>query len=294
MALKHSKFRNPGVLFELLVRQTTADLLQNKDSRAVKILKKYFTESELAREYSLYNSFITTEKLNESKAELFINTIVEQYKKLDYEKLKKEKYNLIREIKSNYDLDNFFKAKIDNYKSYASIYIVLESQNNKTNVNQVLSSKITMLEHICGEEVKDKPASTQILEEFMKQDKEIRLLAYKILVEKFNKKYVGLSQDQKNVLKEYINNISDTKNLKVYLNKRLTEIKSTLFEMSKSVEDQVTAIKLKEVVKFIKPIHENETIKDETVSTLLQYYDLINEIKSVESKWITFNQISED
>lgn len=283
MALKHSKFRNPGVLFELLVRQTTADLLQNKDSKAVKILKKYFTETELSREYSLYNSFITTEKLNESKAELFINTIVEQYKKLDYEKLKKEKYNLIREIKSNYDLDNFFKAKIDNYKSYASIYIVLESQNNKTNVNQVLSSKITMLEHICGEEVKEKPASAQILEEFMKQDKEIRLLAYKILVEKFNKKYVGLSQDQKNVLKEYINNISDTKNLKVYLNKRLTEIKSTLVEMSNSVKDQVTAIKLKEVVKFIKPIHENETIKDETVSTLLQYYDLINEIKNVET-----------
>jgi len=284
MALKHSKFRNPGVLFELLVRQTTADLLQNKDSRAVKILKKYFTETELAKEYSLYNSFITTEKLNESKAELFINTIVEQYKKLDYEKLKKEKYNLIREIKNNYDLDNFFKAKIDNYKSYASIYIVLESQNNKSNVNQILSSKITMLEHICGEEVKEKPASTQILEEFMKQDKEIRLLAYKILVEKFNKKYVGLSQQQKDVLKEYINNISDTKNLKIYLNKRLTEIKSTLVDLSKSVEDQVTSIKLKEVVKFIKPIHENETIKDETVSTLLQYYDLINEIKSVESK----------
>lgn len=284
MALKHSKFRNPGVLFELLVRQTTADLLQNKDSRAVKILKKYFTETELAKEYSLYNSFINTEKLNESKAELFINTIVEQYKKLDYEKLKKEKYNLIREIKNNYDLDNFFKAKIDNYKSYASIYIVLESQNNKSNVNQILSSKITMLEHICGEEVKEKPASTQILEEFMKQDKEIRLLAYKILVEKFNKKYVGLSQQQKDVLKEYINNISDTKNLKIYLNKRLTEIKSTLVDLSKSVEDQVTSIKLKEVVKFIKPIHENETIKDETVSTLLQYYDLINEIKSVESK----------
>jgi hypothetical protein len=283
MGLKHSKFRNTGVLFELLVRQTTADLLQNKDSKAVKILKKYFTETELSREYSLYNSFITTEKLNESKAELFINTIVEQYKKLNYEKLKKEKYNLIREIKSNYDLDNFFKAKIDNYKSYASIYIVLESQNNKTNVNQVLSSKITMLEHICGEEVKEKPASAQILEEFMKQDKEIRLLSYKILVEKFNKKYVGLSQDQKDVLKEYINNISDTKNLKVYLNKRLTEIKSTLVEMSNSVKDQVTSIKLKEVVKFIKPIHENETIKDETVSTLLQYYDLINEIKNVET-----------
>ena len=284
MALKHSKFRNPGILFELLVRQTTADLLQNKDSRAVKILKKYFTGTELGKEYNLYNAFINTEKLNESKAEIFMNTLIEEYKKLDYQKLQREKYNLIREIKNSYDLDNFFKAKIDNYKPYASIYIVLESQNNKSNVNQIVESKITMLEHICGEEVKDKPASAKILEEFMSQDKEIRLLAYKILVEKFNQKYVGLSQEQKDVLKEYINNISDTKNLKIYLNKRLTEIKTTLVDLSKSVEDQVTSIKLKEVVKLIKPIHENESIKDETVSTLLQYYDLINEIKKVDAK----------
>jgi hypothetical protein len=139
-----------------------------------------------------------------------------------------------------------------------------------------------MLEHISKTNVKEKSTSTTIMEEFMNEDKEIRLLAYKILVEKFNKKYVGLSKDQKDVLKEYINNISDTKNLKIYLNKRLTEIKKQLLEMSTTVKDQVTAIKLKEVVKFIKPIHENEAIKDETVSTLLQYYDLINEIKSVD------------
>jgi hypothetical protein len=139
-----------------------------------------------------------------------------------------------------------------------------------------------MLEHICQSNEKEKSTSTTIMEEFMNQDKEIRLLAYKILVEKFNKKYVGLSKDQKDVLKEYINNISDTKNLKIYLNKRLTEIKKQLLEMSTTIKDQVTAIKLKEVVKFIKPIHENEAIKDETVSTLLQYYDLINEIKSLD------------
>lgn len=282
MALKHSKFRNSGILFELLVRQTTADLLENKDSKSVKILKKYFTNTELAKEYSLYNSFINSPTLTTSKAEMFIQTLVEEYKKLDYEKLKKEKYNLIREIKNSYDLDNFFKAKIDNYKPYASIYIVLESQNIKGNLNQVVTSKVNMLEHVCQSNVKEKSASTVIMEEFMNEDKEIRLLAYKILVEKFNKKYVGLSKDQKDVLKEYINNISDTKNLKIYLNKRLIEIKKQLIEMSTTVKDQVTAIKLKEVVKFIKPIHENEAIKDETVSTLLQYYDLINEIKSVD------------
>ena len=283
MALKHSKFRNTGILFELLVRQTTTDLLENKDSKAVKILKKYFTNTELGKEYALYNSFINCKPLNETKAELFISTLIQEYNKLDIEKLKRLKYNLIKEIKKSYDLDNFFKAKIDNYKPYASIYLVLESQHNKdSNTTQVLSSKINMLEHICGESVKDKPASAQILQEFMEQDKEIRLLAYRILVEKFNKKYVGMSQEQKDILKEYINNISDTKNLKIYLNERLSIIKTELTNLSESVDDQVTSIKLKEVVKFIKPIKENESIKDDTVATLLQYYDLINEIKKVQ------------
>jgi hypothetical protein len=283
MALKHSKFRNTGILFELLVRQTTTDLLENKDSKAVKILKKYFTNTELSKEYALYNSFINCKPLNETKAELFISTLIQEYNKLDIEKLKRLKYNLIKEIKKSYDLDNFFKAKIDNYKPYASIYLVLESQHNKdSNTTQVLSSKINMLEHICGESVKDKPASAQILQEFMEQDKEIRLLAYRILVEKFNKKYVGMSQEQKDILKEYINNISDTKNLKIYLNERLNIIKKELINLSESVDDQVTSIKLKEVVKFIKPIKENESIKDDTVATLLQYYDLINEIKKVQ------------
>lgn len=279
---QHSKFRNTGILFELLVRQTTADLVQNKDSKAVSIIKKYYTNTELAKEYAIYDSFIRSKKINESKAEMFIATAIEEFKKLNYEKLQKLKYNLIKEIKSNYDLDNFFKAKIDNYKAYASIYVVLESQYAKnSNIHQVLSSKITMLEHMCGESVIEKPASAAIMEEFMSQDKEVRLLAYKILVEKFNKKYRNLTEEQKSVLKEYINNVSDTKNLKLYLNERLTTVKKELISLSETIEDQVTSIKIKEVVKLIKPLKENETIKDEIVTSLLQYYDLIRELKRV-------------
>ena len=124
MAIKHSKYRNTGILFELLVRQTTADLLSNQDSKAVKILKKHFTNTDLGKEYRLYSAFITSPKLSEAKAEILISTILEQYKKLDHEKLSKLKYNLIKEIKRNYELDEFFKAKIDNYKPYASIYTI--------------------------------------------------------------------------------------------------------------------------------------------------------------------------
>jgi len=280
MALKHSKYRNTGILFELLVRQTTSDLINNQDSKAVKILKKYFTNTELGKEYSLYSTFASSPKLSEAKAEILISTIMEQYRKLDFEKINKLKYNLIKEIKNNYELDNFFKAKVDNYKPFASIYTIFESQHAKSvDTKQVILNKITLLEHLTEKSLDDTKAPKSLVMEFMKEDKEIRLLAYKILVEKFNNKYKDMSERQKDILKEYINNVSDTKNLKDYLNVQLDTIKTELNELKESTQDQVVKIKLEEVLKFIKPIKENQSIKDETITGILQYCDLIDELK---------------
>ena len=281
MALKHSKYRNTGILFELLVRQTTSDLINNQDSKAVKILKKYFTNTELGKEYSLYGTFASSPKVSEAKAEILISTIMEQYKKLDFEKINKLKYNLIKEIKNNYELDNFFKAKIENYKPFASIYTIFESQYAKSvDTKQVILNKITLLEHLTEKSLDDTKAPKSLIKEFMKEDKEIRLLAYKILVEKFNNKYQDMSERQKDILKEYINNVSDTKNLKDYLNIQLDTIKTELTKLKESTQDQVVKIKLEEVLKFIKPIKENQSIKDETITGILQYCDLIDELKT--------------
>lgn len=280
MAIKHSKYRNTGILFELLVRQTTSDLINNQDSKAVKILKRYFTNTELGKEYSLYSTFASSPALSEAKAEILISTILEQYKKLDFEKINKLKYNLIKEIKNNYDLDNFFKAKVDNYKPFASIYTIFESQNAKSiDTKQVLLNKINLLEHLTAKDMTDSKAPKSLVEEFMKEDKEIRLLAYKILVEKFNNKYKDMSDRQKEVLKEYITNVSDTKNLKEYLNSQLETIKKELTTLKESTKDPVVKIKLEEVLKFIKPIKENQSIKDEVITGILQYCDLIDELK---------------
>ena len=280
MSIKHSKFRNTGILFELLVRQTTSDLINNQDSKAVKILKKYFTNTELGKEYSLYGTFSCSPKLTEAKSEILISTIIEQYNKLDHDKINKLKYNLIKDIKANYDLDNFFKAKIDNYKPFASIYTIFESQNSQSvDTKQLILNKITLLEHLSDKPLDDVKAPKSLIQEFMKEDKEIRLLAYKILVEKFNSKYQNMSEKQKDVLKEYITNISDTKNLRVYLNGQLKTIKSELTTLKESTEDQVIKIKLEEVLKFVTPIKENQTIKDEVVTGILQYLDLIDELK---------------
>jgi hypothetical protein len=281
MAVKHSKYRNTGVLFELLVRQTTSDLLNNKDSKAVKILKRYFNNTELGKEYSLYNTLVSSQKLSEAKAEILISTLVEQFRKLNIEKINKLKYNLIKEIKSSYDIEDFFKAKIDNYKNYACLYTLFESQHHKSiDTKQVLLNKINLLESLTVENIVDKKAPQSIMEDFMKEDKEVRLLAYKMLVDKFNERYETLSEVQKSILNKYVSSISDTKSLVSYLNEKIEDIKSQLTNLSKSTTDKVMRIKLQEVVKLIKPLEENKSIKDEAVIGILQCYDLVEEVKN--------------
>jgi len=281
--IKHSKYRNTGILFELLVRQSTSDLMVNKDPKAVKIFKKYFTNTELGKEYNLYNTITASPKLTESKAEVLVNTVIDQAKKLDREKLDKEKYNLIREIKKYYDLDDFFKAKIQNYKVYASVYTLIENQLTKkfTDTKQIITNKLTLLEHITKEALTERKVASRVVEEFMKEDKEIRILAYRILVEKFNEKYASLSGDQKDLLKEYINNVSDTKKLRTYLNTKLLEVKTELVDLKSNVGDKVLQIKLNEVLNFIKPLGPNDSIKDEVLIGLMQYYQLISELKAI-------------
>jgi hypothetical protein len=281
--IKHSKYKNTGILFELLVRQATSDLMSNKDPKAVKIFKKYFTNTELGKEYNLYNTVLNAPKLSEGKAQMMVTTIVEQAKKLDRTKLDKEKYNLIKEIKKHYDLDNFFKAKIDSYKVYASIYTLVESyvSNETSDTKQIITNKLTLLEHITKEVLTERKVASKVVQEFMKEDKEIRILAYKFLIEKFNSKYAALSAEQKDLLKEYINNVSETKQLRTYLNSKLADVKTQITELKENTQDKVVQIKLNEVLNFIKPIGANESIKDEVLIGLMQYYQLISELKAV-------------
>lgn len=281
--IKHSKYRNTGVLFELLVRQATADLMSNKDPKAVKIFKKYFTETELGKEYGLYSMIINAPKLTEAKAEAFINTVLEQAAKLDRAKIDREKYALIREIKKHYDLDDFFKAKIDTYRVHASTYTLIEAKasQNFSNPKQVVTNKLTLLEHVTKEALTERKVASKVVEEFMKEDKEVRLLAYKILVEKFNGKYADLSVEQRELLKEYINNVSDTKKLRTYLNTKLLEVKTELTTIKSTTKDKGLQIKLNEVLTFIKPLKANESIKDEVLIGLMQYFQLAKELKEL-------------
>ena len=139
MKIKHSKYKNTGILFELLVRQITADTLKGTDSKAIGLLKEYFVKTELGREYKLYESIIKSKVLNEGRANSFISTILDSSKKFNRTALRKQKYSLINEIKKHYNLEAFFGSKISNYKQIAAIYTLIESYNSQevTDVNQI-------------------------------------------------------------------------------------------------------------------------------------------------------------
>lgn len=280
MALKHSKFRNTGILFELCVRQITTDLLNNKDSKAIKILKKYFTNTQLGEEYALYASVINGQKMSDAKSEALVSTILEQRRNIDKEKLEKLKYNLIKEIKSNYDVNDFFKAKIENYKVFAAIYTLFESQHTSSakDTEKLVSNRLIIREHLTRT-TPNKQFQESLVSDLLKEDKEIRLMTYKILVKKFNEKYSNMSERQKNVLKEYIYNITDTVKLKSYLNEELSYVNKELTKIEKGIDDPVMKIKIKEVMKLVVPIKENENVKDEIITGILQYHELIDELK---------------
>jgi hypothetical protein len=280
MRIKHNKFRNTGVLFELLVRQIASDTLANTDSKAVKIVKKFFHNSEIAKEHKLYHTIITAPRLSEGKAEVLVNTTVDLAKKLNKEQLLKEKYNLIKEVKKHYDLESFFKSKITNYNVLAAAYTLFESSMETKFVEpkQLVINKLTLLEHITKKQLIENK-ETEVADALNKEDNNVRLLAYRILIEKFNNKYSNLSDRQKAVLKEFINNISNPEHLKTYINENLDKVKKELTSLINKVDDKTTEIKLNEVITLIKPISSKSSVKDDHLVTLLQYQQLAEEIK---------------
>jgi len=287
MKIKHSKYKNTGVLFELLVRQITADTLKGGDSPAIDILKEYFVKTELGREYKLYESVIKSKVLTEGKAILVINSILEVNNKLNRKAIKRQKYNLINEIKKNYNLQSFFGSKIKNYKELASLYTLIESYNSNNNLatEQIIDSKLTLLEYLTEKVIKPDAKQT-VLEEFATYDKDVRTLTYKVLLEKFNDKYDILSDDQKQVLKEYINSVDSAPDLRNFYNIKITELKSTLSKINKLVKDKVTQIKITEVSKFLTELKKTDKVGDNNLVDLLRFYELVNEIKTANGSQI--------
>ena len=280
MNIKHSKYKNTGLLFELLVRQITADTLNGGESPSLNILKKSFANTELGKEYKLYETLFKDKNLKESRAEITLNTILEATRKLNRSALRREKYNLIKEIQQHYDTNEFFKHQVPNYKGYAAFYKLTEIYNSDklSETDQIINNKVTILECLTERPVSQKRVKQDLVEEFAKYDKDLRVLTYKVMLEKFNGKYANLNKGQKEVLKEFMNSIDNTPRLKEIYNAKITEVKKLLKLQSKTVKDDATRIKLLEVVTLFKEIDKGSRIGNDDLINLLQYYELTEEL----------------
>ena len=281
MNIKHSKYKNTGILFELLVRQVTSDTLNGVESVAIKLIQKYFVKSELGKEYKLYEALTKSTTLTESKANMLIHTLLESSKRLNRGSLKREKYNLINEIKASFNIADFFKTKLPHYKAHAAYYMLAEVQNSKTIVdtNLIVNNKMTLLEHLSTAPINEEKVEAEVLREFQSYDKDTRMLTYRILMEKFNGKYDGLHPSQKEVLRQYVNSVDSTPVLKEFYNTEVDKIHTQLNELNAKVTDKAVQIKINEVSGLIEVLDKTSKVTSDNIVNILQYLGLVEELK---------------
>lgn len=286
--VSHSKYKNTGILFELLTRQVTADTLNDRDnSPALSIIREFFRpSSQLGKELQLYRALLDASNLSEPKALSFVDLVLEQRIKLNTARLNEQKYYLVRTIKNAYPLKEFLQSKIPNYKVYASIYKTFATESSPSgitpsDVSDVASARFTIVEHMTN--VSKSEAKTKTLvESFKAQQEDLRLLAYRILVDKFNDKYKGLNNEQKTLLREYINNIANTNSLREHINTEVPRVKQEIRSRLRDVDDKVVRIKLQEVTNQLDTIKKGNTVRDNQVTALMIGYEIIKEIDRVQ------------
>ena len=282
MRIKHSKYKNTGLIFELLVKQIAADTLDKKDSAAVSILKNNFTgRTALVREFKLYEFILKNKSVSQSKAESIVSTIIEVARTIDRKVLKKQKYSLIKEIKESYDLDEFFSISVKDYKPLAALFCLMEAHKvtDVIDPNFLVDNKTTILEHLTKEQQNRKLVRDTLIEEYSKYDKDLKLLTFKILLEKFNSKYGTLLPEQKNILKEFITSVDSSTRLRNVVNEEFKKLKNVLDKIKATVEDEIVSIKLQEITKAIKPVDKTKRVTDDHLVNIMQYYELIKELK---------------
>ena len=273
--IKHSKFKNTGMLFELLTRQITSDIVSARESAAIQILRKHFGKnSELIKEYKLYKTLCDEKLKSETKANMLIEAAIKAKRGLDRKKLMEEKYQLIKAIKDNFDIDSFFQTKVQNYKLLASIYKLFEYKEME-NPLQITKCRISVLENVTTK------TPNKIISEAVtisNEPKEIRLLSQKLLVEKFNNKYSDLNENQRVLLREYISNVSNTNNFKSFIQSEAVHLKRVFQKNITKIKDVTLKIKLTEVITLLDEYNDAKKIEETHVSAILRYYSLIEDL----------------
>jgi len=282
--LRHSKYKNTGFLYEMIVRQITADIIGGRESLAEGILSKYFGKgTELGKELQMYHLILSKRVISEIKAERILDAVLGARKRLSERRLGLEKFELIKEIKNTYDIDKFFRSQVTSYKVLASIYKLFENATSTKlyRPKDVFVSKTTIIESIISDSSAKVTKIDPLMEAFSKEDADTRKLSQYVFLKKFNDKYKSFDSRQKKLLREYINNVSNTNSLSEYIKSEVPKIQLVLKAISKRIDDSVTIIKLEETIKQLQTASHGRIVKDNHVTAVMMAYELIKELEHV-------------
>jgi len=214
---------------------------------------------------------------SDAKAHAFLSAVIRSKKIINESLLKREKFNLIKEIRSAYDIDNFFKSRINNYKVHASIFKLFEFAE-ADDPKEYIETKFSILEHLRTPNTKTE-TTKPLLES---ENKDVRILACKIIVDRFNEKYSSqLTNEQKSLLREYINTVTNSTTLKDYVVRESKSIIKNIEALKATIPSKVIRIKLYEVANLLNKLTRKHMIEDKDVLTMLRYYELVNELKKI-------------
>tara|TARA_A100001515_G_scaffold99862_1_gene80733 strand:- start:190 stop:1044 length:855 start_codon:yes stop_codon:yes gene_type:complete len=282
--IKHNKVKNTAFLYECLTRQITSDVLSNVEpSPALDIVKEFFRPTTiLGKELVLYKALTSKKLKNEGKINYLVDSVLRERAKLNYSDMRRARYNLVKKITESYELKDFFRTRISNFKDIASVYKLFEIQHNSNPFEE------TEIRFIVMENLKDtdspKTEKTSVVEKFEKESKDLRLLSYKILVDKFNQKYSNLNESQRDLLKTYINNISNTSTLKEFMSEEIKTLKEKISKIHPKIDDKVVSIKLKECLNVLKKLNKGNVVNEEQLITMMRFYNLLDEINAAVDK----------
>ena len=282
--IKHNKVKNTAFLYECLTRQITSDVLSNVEpSPALDIVKEFFRPTTiLGKELVLYKALTSKKLKNEGKINYLVDSVLRERAKLNYSDMRRARYNLVKKITESYELKDFFRTRISNFKDIASVYKLFEIQHNSNPFEE------TEIRFIVMENLKDtdspKTEKTSVVEKFEKESKDLRLLSYKILVDKFNQKYSNLNESQRDLLKAYINNISNSSTLKDFMAEEISKLKNEILKIHPKIDDKVVSIKLKECLNVLKKLNKGNVVNEEQLITMMRFYSLLDEINEAVDK----------
>ena len=270
MPKAHNKKRNVGIIYELLLRHVSSCLIEGKNKEAQKALdilqKRFSQDTELYKEFRLFNALVKSTVTNTSVAAAILTEAKSAARRTDSQKLDREKSFLIKEINYSLNDSSFYKRHIPDYKTYASIQVLLNNWRKKdtSDLTQMVMYESKVINHLLSEK-----KQSEILEEQV--DPDVNVLVIKILTEKFNKKYgEKLNEEQKELIKFYVFSLEEETQEK--LTGFLTELKSqTLDKVIKfkdNTDNNVILEKIDEVKNKINNLP-TEEIDDQSISRYL-------------------------